>query len=294
MVGHTANGPELARQSWNALRENQQLLIFPLVSVAALLVCTVLFAFLAGTLGLFILGQMFSGPFPTAYVVFWLVVVFLWYFISYTIIILSNAALVGAVMNLMHGEKSGVRIGFEIALSRIGKILAYAFISATVGMVARVITFFGRQLDNPAVAFFAYLLGAGIQGVWDIVVFFAIPVLVAEDVGVLNSLKRSVEIFRETWDEGFVGSAFIGFVSIFVYISIGIAGGLLVLLGTATDSAILIAVTIILMIVAYAALSLVEGAVNGVFQASLYQYAMTGDAGPFISNQYAADAFWSD
>jgi hypothetical protein len=35
----------------------------------------------------------------------------------------------------------------------------------------------------------------------------------------------------------------------------------------------------------------VQGAINGVFQASMYQYAQTGDAGQFIETRLAAQAF---
>jgi hypothetical protein len=37
--------------------------------------------------------------------------------------------------------------------------------------------------------------------------------------------------------------------------------------------------------------ALVTGALNGVFQASPYRYATTGDAGPFIRTEDAAAAF---
>jgi len=41
----------------------------------------------------------------------------------------------------------------------------------------------------------------------------------------------------------------------------------------------------------FGVLALVTGAVNGVFQASRYRYATTGDAGPFIRTEDAAAAF---
>jgi hypothetical protein len=38
-------------------------------------------------------------------------------------------------------------------------------------------------------------------------------------------------------------------------------------------------------------IALFQGAINGVFQASLYQYATTGDSGRFIDNDLARNAF---
>jgi hypothetical protein len=53
----------------------------------------------------------------------------------------------------------------------------------------------------------------------------------------------------------------------------------------------LIVIGIVGAIVLFAALALLSGAVNGVFQASLYRYATSGDAGALIDTADAAAAF---
>jgi hypothetical protein len=62
------------------------------------------------------------------------VLLFLFYFVTYTIIIFSNTAIVGAAMMRMRGETHGER-WFHIASERLGKIFGYAAISATIGMI---------------------------------------------------------------------------------------------------------------------------------------------------------------
>ena len=47
----------------------------------------------------------------------------------------------------------------------------------------------------------------------------------------------------------------------------------------------------IFMLVGFVVVSLLNGAVNGIFQASLYHFATTGNAGPFIDTGIARDAF---
>ncbi|MFN8378860.1 MAG: DUF6159 family protein [Anaerolineae bacterium] len=291
MAGRVKNGAQLSRQSWNALMQNKQLLIFPLISGSVLLVLTIVFTVSALGLGIVNTFNRSEGDASSGSTIVWILVTFVYYLISYTVIIFSNTALVGATMKLMRGEKAGVSDGISIAMSRMGKILVYALISATVGMLARSITESGRKSNNAVVAIVAVIVGSIVQGAWNLVVFFAIPVLVAEDVGVVDSLKRSYALFKQTWGEGFVGSAFISGVSCLVYVAIFVVGGLLIAGGIALQSIAIVIVAVVLLIAAIAALSLVSGAVNGIFQASLYKYATTGDAGPFISTEYAAGAF---
>ncbi len=294
MAGRVANGAELSKQSWNALRQHPQLLIFPLISGLVMLGLTVFFFVSLAASGVLssLAGSASAGrEMATSQSVTGLVLTFIYYLISYTVIIFSNTALVGATLKLMRGEPATVSDGFAIASARFGKIVFYALISATVGMIARGISQSGRESKNLVVMLIAAILGGIIQGAWNLLVFFAIPVIVIEDIGVLASLSRSLELFRHTWGESFVGSAVISGASCLVYVALFTVAGLLIAAGVAANSVALIVGTIILLILALVALSLVTGAVNGVFQASMYRYATTGDAGPFISSEYANAAF---
>jgi hypothetical protein len=283
------NGAGLARQSWRALRQNRQLLLFPAVSGIALIVASLLF--LAAALGLGVFSGSEGGDDPD-----WLlglILLFLFYLVAYTIAIFANTALVGAVLKLGRGERATVRDGFSIAFSKLGKVVVYAVISATVGMLASGIARSGRESSNIVVAIVTAIVGALIQGAWNLVVFFAVPVIVAEDLGTVASLRRSLDIFRQTWGEGFVGRATIGGIGCFVFAAILLITGIVVSIGLATGSDALVLIAVIVGVVLIGVLALVTGALNGVFQASLYRYATTGDAGPFIRTEDAAAAFRS-
>lgn len=219
------------------------------------------------------------------------VVLFLYYVVAYTVIIFSNTALVGAAMKLIRGEPATVSDGIAIASARLGKIIVYAVISATVGMLARAIRDAGRDSKNPILAILAAIIGGLLQGAWNLLVFFAIPVLVVENVGVVDSLKRSFELFKRTWGEHFTGSTAIGGITCLAYIAVFIIGGLLIFLAVSTQSAALIIGAVVLVVLAIVLLGLLQGAVNGIFQASLYNYATTGEAGPFIDTALAREAF---
>jgi hypothetical protein len=291
MAGGITNGARLTAQSWQALRDNRHLLVFPLVSGVVLTLVTVVFV--ASLLGTGVVegvsgtdGQATSGA-----TILGLVEVFLFYLVCSFVVIFSNTALVATVLRLADGESATVGDGIRAAVRRLPRIIVFALISATIGLLARSIAQSGRSSNNVLVAIVAAVVGAIVQGAWNLVVFFAIPVIVAEDLGTIASLKRSVAIFRETWGEAFTGRAVIGGISCLVYLLVILGAGALIALGVALDVPVLIGGAIAAAIIAIGLLALLSGAVNGVFQASLYRYATTGDAGPLISTSDAAAAF---
>lgn len=285
------NGWELSKQSWSALRANPQLLMFPVISMIGMIIVTILFLIPISATGIFqALTQEGTVTNDVAGFIA-AVVLFLYYVVAYTVIIFSNTALVGAAMKLINGEPATVSDGIQIASARLGKIIVYAVISATVGMIARGIRDAGRDSKNVVIMILAAIIGGLIQGAWNLLVFFAIPILVVEDTSVIDSLKRSLELFKRTWGEQFTGSTAIGGITCLAYAAVFIIGGLIVFAAISTQSAALIIGAIALVILAIVMLGLMQGAVNGIFQASLYKYATTGDAGPYIDTELAREAF---
>ncbi len=294
-MNRISNGWELSKQSWNALRQNPQLLVFPLISLIGMVVVTIVFLIPIAGAGIFdavrASAATGSSQVSDGQMTLSAIVGFIYSFVGYTVVIFSNVALVGAAMKLARGEPATVRDGLKIASSRFGKILVYAFVSAVVGTIARAIRDSGRKSNNIVVGIIASIVGSLIQGAWSLVVFFAIPVLVVEDLGVVDSLKRSFELFKRTWGETFTGQTAIGLFGCLATIALLIVGGLIIAAAAATKSVALVVVAVIVVVLMLVAVGLINGAVNGVFQASLYQYATTGDSGKLIDTQLASNAF---
>ena len=290
MAGKVRSGLELSKQSWSALGQNRQLILFPIISGVAMIIVTILFFIPEALAFLPILEaeDPTAGQWITA-----LVILFIYYLVASFVITFSNTALVGASLKMIDGEPATVGDGIGVAMSRLGKIIVYSLISATVGVIARGIAQSGRQSDNIIVAIVMAILGGLIQGAWSLLVFFAIPVMVVENIGVRDSLKRSFELFKQTWGEGFVGSTAIGGISCLVTLAVLLIGGGIIVVGVLTSVLALIILGAVLLILGLVVVSLLNGAVNGIFQASMYHYATTGDAGPFIDNELAREAFQS-
>jgi len=193
--------------------------------------------------------------------------------VNYTVIFYFNTALVAAAMMRMDGKNPTLKDGLAVASSKIGTILAYAVISATVGMVLRAI----QERVGIVGKFIVALLGMG----WALATYLVVPVLAAhDDVGPLEAIKESATLFKDTWGENVIGQAGIGLA--FGLIFMGMALVAVVLIGgvMATKSMFLIVLTIIVVALAFGVATLVKQALEGIYAAALYRWASTGEESP--------------
>jgi len=276
-----SNSWSLASSSWQLLREEKQLLIFPLLSGLACLLIIVSFAvpFFANPALLDFLnvpqGQNMQVP---AWVY---IATFGFYFCTYFVVIFFNSALVACAVLRFNGQEAGLGDGMQVAISRLPQILAWALVSATVGLLLKVIESAHERVGQVV----AWLLGTA----WTIITYFVVPVLVVEKLGPIQSVHRSVELLKKCWGEALVGKLGIGL----ILFLLALPGILLFVLGfLAVGQSVSLALILIGCAVIYFLVwSAVSSAINGVFLAALYQYASTGAAPAGFDQEVLAGAF---
>ncbi len=131
MFRRLSNSWELARASANVLSADKELVVFPIVSFVASLLVTATFV-LPMILVQGAEQKLTNGPLG-------IIVGFAFYTTTYFVIFFCNAALIGAALIRLRGGDPTVADGFRIASGKVGLILQYALISATVGMFLRAI-----------------------------------------------------------------------------------------------------------------------------------------------------------
>jgi len=195
----------------------------------------------------------------------------MFYLVMYFVIIFFNSALVGAALMYMRGEQATVSGGLSLAFSKLGTILGYAMIAATVGLVLRMIEervgFIGRIVVS--------LLGMA----WTVTTFLAVPVLVSRDVGPLDAVKQSAALLKETWGENLIANAGIGLFFMLIYVAI-IGGfiGVAMLVPLGNDGQALLTWVAALVVTLLLA-GLVQATLQGIFSAALYHHATDGAHG---------------
>ncbi len=277
-MSRLSNSWELVKESWKVLRADKELLVFPIVSMIGTIIVTIAFMV---PLFLSRLYESFSGGSSGSQVTF-IVFMFVFYVVQYTVIFYCNSALVGAAMIRLKGGDPTLRDGFRIASQHFGAIVGYAIISSTVGMILRAISERG-------------IIGQIVSGLigfaWHVATFIAVPILIVEGVGPLEAIKRSTAYLKRTWGERIIGNAGIGLVFGLIIFLIILLGMPAMIALASTRSIGLLAFGGILFMTILIGLGLIASALTGIYTAAVYRYAAEGATDGFFDPSLVQKAF---
>ncbi len=253
-MGRISRGWKLTKLSLRVIRKDKEILILPVLSgltMAVVLASFVAGIFLTGGLGA---GSEFAG----------IVLMAAFYFVAYFIAIFFNAAIIGCATIRLGGGDPKVGDGLRIAAHNAWRILAWALLAATVGMVIRAV--------QERVGLIGKIVMGALGVAWSLVTYFVLPVLIYERLGVWESVKRSASVFKGTWGEMIVGNLGLGL----IFILLGLAGVVPIALGLVLGGLTGLFVGLGIAVVYWLVLAVVQAAAEGVLVAALYRYATTG------------------
>ncbi|MCD4684610.1 MAG: DUF6159 family protein [Anaerolineae bacterium] len=274
------NSWKLAKASFAVLRADKELILFPLASSIATILVMIVFAVPMALVGVFENLSNNGEPGALGYVL-----TFLFYVVMYFVVIFANSALVGAAMIRLDGGDPTLKDGFDIAMKHVSNILGYAIIAATVGMLLRALRERGGLLAQ-VVAWFGEMA-------WNVATYLVVPVLVVEGVSPIDAVKRSSSLLKKTWGEQIAGNFGIGMVMFLIGLVLFFVVALPILaLAFLTGSLPVIVLGIGLVVLMFATLGLIGSALNGIYVAAVYRYAVTGQTeGNFFSPELIQGAF---
>jgi Family of unknown function (DUF6159) len=189
---------------------------------------------------------------------------FVFYLVNYFIVVFFNVALVSVAGDRLAGGRATIDDGLQLAWNRMGKIFQWALLAATVGILLRML--------EERVGWLGRLIVSFVGIAWTLATYFVVPILAAEDLGPVEALSRSGELFRERWGEEVVG----GFSFGLIFTLLALPGIALPLYGATFGRTALVA-GLVLALLYWILLGVVNAAVQGIFMAALYRYATTGN-----------------
>lgn len=262
-IGRIAQTWELIGNSFAVLKADRELLWLPVFSGIFCLLISV--AILGGA------GLLFLPPVDVAAALkhrslsqgMWMCL-FLFYLANYFVIVFFNVALVSAASSRLAGGQATINDGLEVAWQRKSKIFQWALLSATVGILLRMI--------EERASWLGRLVGGLMGMAWTLASYFVVPVLAAENVGPAEALQRSADLFRNTWGEKVVG----GFSFGLIFTLLALPGAAFPFMGRRLGPSG-IAAGAALAVLYWLLLAIVNAAVQGIFVAALYRYARTRD-----------------
>ncbi|HVO41326.1 MAG TPA: DUF6159 family protein [Aggregatilineales bacterium] len=286
-------GGQLARQCWDLLRENVEWIKIPLLSSIGVIIVTVIFAILSALVYAVSGSSADSQNSGSGLSFVGIVLLFLYYFAMYSVVIYSETALVSIVLMKLRGQKSNPTAadGFAVANQRLSAILGFAALSATVGVIARLITEGGRNSKNFIVAIVFSLLASLIQGAWTFMTLLVTPVIVSENDGAFDAIGRSWDLFKKTWGEQVVGRFTLGFFGCLLTLAAMVPGALVAGLGAAAKAPVLVIIGVAGLFVGIAIIALLTSAAGAIFKAVVYLYATEGTTGGLLDEAAVRGVF---
>ncbi|MBM3141251.1 MAG: hypothetical protein FJZ92_13865 [Chloroflexi bacterium] len=248
---------DLMRTSWRVLMKDRELILFPVMAGAVILVLLGVFAGFGAAAGSFDRLSAAGAEGAEAQPVDVVLGVVL-YALTYFVVIFFNSALVAAALERLRGGDPNVGSGLRAAAAHLPAIAGWAVVAATVGLLLQAI----RDRTDNALGRLAVSLAGG---VWAYMTFFVVPVLVAEGIGPIAAVRRSGGLFRSTWGRQVTASFGFGIVYIVA-----------LLIAFAPAAALFAVAPIAGLVLGVVLMALAMGAVmalEGIFKAALYQFA---------------------
>ena len=265
-MGRIGRSFQLVGQSYRVLMQDKELMVLPLISGALMILVAASFFFGLGLQSGFDEEAKSELYLPG----------FLFYVVTYGIGIFFQAAVVAGATERLRGGDPTIGSALTAAGRRLVPILMWAVVAATVGVLLRAVQ------DR---AGFVGKIVVGIVGAaWSLATFFVVPVLVLEDEPIGMSFGRSLELFKKAWGESFVGNVTIGAAALCAWVTLIAVVGLLAWTG-------LTLVTLGVGLAGAIFLSVLFSSLQGVFVASLYEYATRGTAPAGFDRQLLDQAF---
>src|SRR3989344_5621828 len=279
MFQHFSHSWQLVKESFAVLKKDKEIMLFPIVSG---ILSVIAFLLLFVPAGILTLGNDLSSP------LFYLLL-FIYYVITSFIVIFFNTGLITCAHMRLNGKDPIFKDGLKHAWKHVGNIFVWSLISATVGLILRMIV---DKIENSErlgpIGKLVGMIFIGLLGMaWSFLTFFVIPVMIFENKKVFASIKQSGSLFKKTWGENVIGQFSMGLIFGLLFLA-GVGAIFLALL---SESLIVILVVGVLALFYFTLLVILSASLNGIFVAALYSYAKTGKVPAAYSSELVKGAF---
>lgn len=260
------NSWTLAKECWSVLMHDKEMLVYPtLTSVVNLLIFAIAYFYMLGA-GLFDAEQPFQ--FSNLQWIIGASIVLAAMYSAHFSFSFFECALVASALKRLKGDNPSLGYGLRVAANRIPQIAGWSLYSTLFGILLSIIKGLFKS------RFAQKVVGGITETAWNVVTVFVLPLIVVENIGSFDAVKKSVSIIKHKWGEA--ATLEIGFGSLCSIAAIPIAGFFILAgfihAGSPMLASVLIGIGVLLCVV----LGLVFAALSGISKAVLYNFAVGG------------------
>jgi Family of unknown function (DUF6159) len=256
-------GGRLIKVSWQVLKLDPELLLFPLATFVAVIALAYLFLSRIAGVPVEFWGDEISRVSKPLLMVY--------FFSIYLVGVFCQASVVAGAMIRFKGGNPKLADGPRAAVAKILPLAGWALIASTVALAIRL-------LQDASRGRLTRMLVGMLDTAWQAATYFAVPAILFEDTSPTKAVKRSGQLFKKNWSETLVGMFGIGLAISLAMFALGVVSVLVAVY-------VSIAVGIGMLIFGFATLIVVGSTLSAICNAALYRYATTGEAPIPFSNR---------
>lgn len=263
-MGKWAESKVVTRKSWAVIKDNKYLLGFPLVGFVLSLIPLAIFWIPAAFF--LVADQNIPG----------IIFVVLGFFGVSSVVTFTTAGLVAAADEELAGRDASLGYGMKAAFGRFGVLLKWSIIQTVVGILIGLVR--GDGQGSIVGVILRNVVAAMASVMWELITFFALPMIMLERVGPIEAIKRSASLFKQRWGTQLAGGVRIGGLIFLVAVLPSIV---FIVFGVISTLNGLVAAGIPLMVIGviiWSIAALFASAMRGIFSVALYRYATDGVA----------------
>jgi hypothetical protein len=271
-MGRISRAILLFKASWSVLQQEKLLIVIPIFSFVASVLLIASFAlptyqYLNEVSPGFLTDENQDLVLTNSQSLILCATLFGWYVLNFFIVFFFNAVILACAQKLLMGEKTSLGYGFKTALSHVWLIFQWAIISATIGVILKMI--------EERLGFIGEIIISFIGMAFALVSFMVLPMLIIEGKSPIAALKDSAAILKKTWGESLAGFGGIGILFFFIHLPF------LLLLGygfvTISNSEMQVGMAmIVIALIGLSIFSLLQTTLSTIYKAAIFQYATTG------------------
>jgi len=272
---------QLSKQSLAIIQQKKSLLIFPIAHVVInlLLLATVLAPLITLEKTAWEIGKISEK----SYFIFFMIVL-LYFAVTNLITLIFNAALSFCAIQHIQNKPYTIGGGLKTALSRVATLYCWKVLMVTFGAYVR---FSEYWLDDWPTSSTATNVLCGVR--WRIAVLFIVPVLIIENLGPWNAVKRSAQLLKNTWGTSLIYRARANMIVFIIsliallpfFIGLFVGHETAITLGTSVSAVLLIIITVF------------HSATQIILVSALYLFANGVDASRYYDTALLKEAFRS-
>ncbi len=267
---------KLIKSSLLVLKQDKEMLFYPLFSFITLLALWASFAYITYTTGLVsnVIDNAAADSGNSNPVLIITLLVF--YFCNYFVITYFNTALVSSALIRFEGGNPSLNDGFKIASSRIKYILAWSLLAATISLTLKII----EKRSNSVQEIVASFLGL----TWGVCSYLVIPFFIKEQLYPISALKKSAQLINRTWSAALVAEIGLGFLGFLLFL----LGFSILWLFPKGEFYVYVFPT---MVGYWSILWLISSALSGIVVAGVYTYGVTSKVPHGFAEDNLLEAF---